>query len=102
MFPNPTNFVCLALAGCETNTLAGIVEKCFLQNGSEPPKSPALRPCPTAARLSRIPALSCQVDKEHRLASRAGEAFGGAMDSVTNAVSKKDDGQDSWGGAAKK
>ncbi|CAM9244095.1 unnamed protein product, partial [Hapterophycus canaliculatus] len=41
-----------------------------------------------------------EVDREHRLTSRAGEAFGGAMDGVTNAVSKKDDQEGS--GATKK
>ncbi|CAM9189016.1 unnamed protein product [Scytosiphon promiscuus] len=41
-----------------------------------------------------------EVDKEHRLTARAGEAFGGAMDGVTRAVSKKDD--DGGSGSAKK
>ncbi|CAM9448510.1 unnamed protein product [Pylaiella littoralis] len=31
-----------------------------------------------------------EVDREHRLTARAGKAFGGAMDGVTNAMSKKD------------
>lgn len=42
-----------------------------------------------------------QVDKEHRLTSRAGDAFGGAMDGVTNALSKKDDQDERWGSGKK-
>ena len=44
-----------------------------------------------------------QVDKEHRLTSRAGEAFGGAMDGVANAVSQKEshDEHSRWGSAKK-
>lgn len=51
----------------------------------------------TAPRcLTNVP-RGRQVDKEHRLASRAGEAFGGAMDGVSNAMSKKDGQDERWG-----
>eukprot|EP00752_Nemacystus_decipiens_P009689 g8656.t1 len=42
-----------------------------------------------------------EVDREHRLTSRAGEAFGGAMDGVTNALSKKDGKDEGWGSGTK-
>lgn len=56
--------------------------------------SPRHAPSPTTVRVVNqrlFMFFFCQVDREHRLTARAGEAFGGAMDGVTNAVSGKDD-----------
>lgn len=69
----PTSFVCLAFAGRETNTLVGIVDNRYFQNGSEPQQSPALDlvpPLPHTSHGSR----SCLVRLTENTALPPGQA----------------------------